>query len=75
VKQYQLAEWQQMVNSAKDHLDSTCPLIEDEVTVAVADRLEKLEAFVMWIARDYEELIFLFEEWHGKNIRWWKDEV
>ncbi len=23
---------------------------------------------------EYDELIFLFEEWHGKKIRWWNDE-
>ena len=55
MEQYQLAEWQEAVDRAKAHLDSACPLIEDEVIVAVADRLDKLEAFVMWIARDYVE--------------------
>jgi len=60
MEQYQLAEWQGMVDLAKAHLDSTCPLIEDEVIVAVADRLDKLEAFVQLIARD--------------KVRWQRDE-
>jgi hypothetical protein len=55
MKQYKLVEWQQVVNRAKAHLNSACPLIEDEVVVEVAERLEKLEAFVQWIARDYVE--------------------
>ena len=60
MEQYQLAEWQQAVDRAKAHLDSACPLIEDEVIVAVADRLDKLEAFVQLIARD--------------KVRWQRDE-
>jgi len=67
MKQYQLAEWQQMVGQAEAHLDSACPLIEDEVIVAVANRLETLEAFVMWIARDY------VESSHDK-VRWQRDD-
>jgi hypothetical protein len=60
MEQYQLAEWQQAVDRAKAHLDSACPLIEDEVIVAIADRLDKLEAFVQLIARD--------------KVRWQRDE-
>jgi sulfur carrier protein ThiS len=46
MKQYQLEEWQQMASRARANLDSACPLLEDEVTVAVADRLDKLEALI-----------------------------
>jgi hypothetical protein len=46
MKQYQLEEWQQMVSRARANLDSTCPLLEDEVTVAVAERLDELEALI-----------------------------
>jgi sulfur carrier protein ThiS len=44
MKQYQLEEWQQMASRARANLDSACPLLEDEVIVAVAERLDELEA-------------------------------
>jgi len=67
MEQYQLAEWQEAVDRAKAHLDSACPLIEDEVIVAVADRLDKLEAFVKWIALDFVEL-------SHEKVRWQRDD-
>ena len=44
MKDYQSEEWAHMIAHAKKSLDSSCPLIEDEVLVAVGDELKQLRA-------------------------------
>ena len=44
MKDYQVEEWKRIVAQARKSLDSACPLIEDEVLVAVGDELKQLRA-------------------------------
>lgn len=67
MKDYQIEEWSQMVKKAEHHLTSGCPLIEDEVIVAVAKQMQEMTEFIRFIATDYIELS------HDK-VRWQRDD-
>lgn len=56
MKQYQYEEWQRMVEEANDNLCLDCPLIEDEVIVAVDKDYTAMYNFIQYIANDYFEL-------------------
>lgn len=56
MKQYQYKQWQRMVGAAYDSVDSECPLLEDEVTVAVDKDYTAMYNFIQYIANDYFEL-------------------
>jgi hypothetical protein len=56
MKQYQYEEWQRMLDEAHDCLSSDCPLIEDEVMVAVYKDYIAMYRFIQYIANDYFEL-------------------
>ena len=40
MKDYQIEEMMRMYEEAKENLESNCPLLEDEVIVAMVDELE-----------------------------------
>jgi hypothetical protein len=56
MKQYQYEEWQRMLDEAHDGLSGNCPLIEDEVMVAVYKDYTAMYNFIQYIANDYFEL-------------------
>lgn len=56
MKQYQYEEWQRMVEDAESSLTTTCPLIEDEVIMAVDKDYTVMYNFIQYIANDYFEL-------------------
>ena len=58
MKQYQYEEWQRMLDEAEGDLSSDCPLIEDEVTVAVYKDYLAMYRFIQYIANDYFELSY-----------------
>ena len=45
-----------MVGAAYDSVDSECPLLEDEVMVAVYKDYLAMHSFIKYIANDYFEL-------------------
>jgi hypothetical protein len=55
---YQKEEWRRMVSQAESHFDSACPLIEDEVVVAVDKDMRLMYNFVHYIANDWIESSF-----------------
>jgi hypothetical protein len=56
MKEYQFEEWQRMVEDAESSITTTCPLIEDEVIMAVDKDYTAMYNFIKYIANDYFEL-------------------
>ena len=46
---YILEEWKVMVGKSKHHLDSDCPLIEDEVIIEMHNYIKNLEAYIGYL--------------------------
>ena len=53
---YQKQEWEKIVKEAQNSLQSDCPLIEDEVIVAVHKDMGAMRALIHYIANDWIEL-------------------
>ena len=62
---YQEAEWKQMVSKAKHDLKSSCPLIEDEVIVSVADLIEQQQQRIAELEAHNKELDRLNDEYYS----------
>ena len=53
MKDYQVAEWEEMVGKAKHHLNhSSCPLIEDEIIVTIAKEMQMMLDFIYEVANE-----------------------
>lgn len=51
---YILEEWKVMVSKSKHHLDSDCPLIEDEVIVEMDSYIKNLEDRVVKLGNGFQ---------------------
>jgi len=56
MKKYQHQEWWAMVTIAKENLEGDCPLVEDEVVVAVNEDYQQMKEFVEYIATEWCEM-------------------
>jgi len=56
MKDYLLEDWKRMVEEAQSALSSDCPLLDDEVLVAMNNDYEDMYDFIHYIANDWTEM-------------------
>ena len=76
---YQREEFMVQAERAKHSLNSDCPLIEDEVTVAVHNHIHELEEFVRMITTDrfewFDEKIEAQRDKYVLKAKWLLDRI